>query len=523
MATFNAANTGDWRTAASWAENSGYPVAGDTVNFGAGFTGTITISQANGCAVLDLTGNGGTLAFGAQSLTITANISLGGTITATTGGIIMTGVDTSRIITSNGVTFPGTLTSTNAKTVTLKGNLTLGKGLVVSASSAFVLNKTDVGDGDTLTINDATSSVLTLGSAMSGTTNIVIAGTGCVWSGTSTLSNNLTFNCTSATVSGTVNYKTGILTYTAGTITTTSSILQPTGNFTLDTDRGATKINWNTISLIAFTNPNITLLSNLTVSNIYIAGNQNTTFIGNFDITCGTLGTTGAADTVSLTLVSGTTITITTSLMIMIADKDSIYTVKASTGSSHVHFNYTGLVSECKISRISFTDIDASGSSQSIDNWYGNTLLRCTNIINRTSADLKQTGIINDGASAGTVAQETTLARSGTCVKLTPTSTTDNMYWDYLVPTTALTAFTLKFYHLITATFNGTMTCTIYDTDNTTKLLNAESVSFTADDAYHQYSATQVTPTLTGFCRVRLTILKGAGAGSIYIDDVTKG
>jgi hypothetical protein len=198
-------------------------------------------------------------------------------------------------------------------------------------------------------------------------------------------------------------------------------------------------------------------------------------------------------------------------------------TIKSGTASTHFHLNYLGLASACKIFQAIFTDIDASGSSQPIDNWYGGTLTRCTNIINRTSADLKQTGIINEGASAGTVAKETTLARSGTCVKLTPTSTTDNMYWDYLVPTTALTAFTLKFYHLITATFNGTMTCTIYDTDNTTKLLNAESVSFTADDAYHQYSATQVTPTLTGFCRVRLTILKGAGAGSIYIDDVTKG
>ena len=143
MSTWTAvADGGDFRAFTTWAEGGGYPAAGDTVVINATHTKTITIAQANACAVLDMTANAGTLAFGAQSLTITANITLGGTITATTGGIIMTGADTTRIFTSNGVTFPGKITSTDAKTVTLKGNLTVTAGLVVSASSAFVLNKT---------------------------------------------------------------------------------------------------------------------------------------------------------------------------------------------------------------------------------------------------------------------------------------------------------------------------------------------------------------------------------------------
>ena len=529
MATYTAvAGGGDWRAAGTWDLGSSYPQAGDTVIINATCTGTVTIAEANACAVLNLTSNGGTLAFGAQSLTVTANISLGGAITATTGGIIMTGADTSRIITSNGVTFPGTLTSTNAKTVTLKGNLTLGAGLVVSASSATVINATGVGDGDTLTINNATASVLTVGSEMSGTTNIVIAGTGCVWSAAANRSmlNNLIFNCTSATISGTVYYYSGKITYTAGTITTTSSNIIAYGEMSFDTDRGATKLTFATLTI----RETVTLFSNLTASTIQnnasSGGPLGIIFAGVFDITCTNLrlytGHPTAGTSIIHTLVSNTTITVTTVIEIMGND---IYTttVKASTPSTHAHLTYQGTQANMKIFNTIFTDIDASGSSQPIDNWYGGTLTRCTNIINRTSADLKQTGIINEGASAGTVAQETVLARSGTCVKLTPTSTTDKMYWDYLVPTTALTAFILKFYHQITSTFNGTMTCTIYDTDNTTKLLNAENVAFTADSAYHQYSATSVTPTATGFCRVRLTILKGAGAGSIYIDDVTKG
>jgi len=394
MATFNAANTGDWRTAGSWAEGSGYPVAGDTVIFGAGFTGTITISQAEACAVLNLTGNGGTLAFGAQSLTITANISLGGTITATTGGIIMTGVDTSRIITSNGVTFPGLLTSTNAKTVTLKGNLILGKGLVISASSATVINKTDVGDGDTLTINDATASVLTLGTALSGTTNIVIAGTGCVWSGSNNLSNNLTFNCTSATISGRVKYIAGTLTYTAGTITTTSSTLDITGACTLDTDRGATKITLNnlTISLGTYT---ITLSSNLTGTGMLKAGGGNSpTFSGAFDISFYefSLASSVSSGATVFTFPAGRTFTITNSLAITSIQaaipETLLCTLKSSSTSNPFYLNYTGTLANCKVFGTTFTDVDASGSSIPIYNWYGGTLTRTTNIINVTASNI---------------------------------------------------------------------------------------------------------------------------------------
>ena len=123
------------------------------------------------------------------------------------------------------------------------------------------------------------------------------------------------------------------------------------------------------------------------------------------------------------------------------------------------------------------------------------------------------TGIKEDGANAR--------GGSGSCVKLNPSSTTDKLIWTFLVPTTAVTAFQLTFWHKITASYNGSLKCTIYDTDNTTKLLNAEAVSFTDDAAYHQYTATSTEPTTTGFCRVVLEILDGAVSGDIYVDDVS--
>jgi hypothetical protein len=110
---------------------------------------------------------------------------------------------------------------------------------------------------------------------------------------------------------------------------------------------------------------------------------------------------------------------------------------------------------------------------------------------------------------------------SGNAIKFNPSSTTSNLSYTFLLPVTAATAFTFKFWHMITASFNGTVKVTIWDTDDTTVLLNAEAVSLTDDAAYHQYSATSETPTATGFCRIRIDVLDGATTGDVYVDDLT--
>ncbi|MHA1305440.1 MAG: hypothetical protein ACTSPI_17205 [Candidatus Heimdallarchaeaceae archaeon] len=130
-------------------------------------------------------------------------------------------------------------------------------------------------------------------------------------------------------------------------------------------------------------------------------------------------------------------------------------------------------------------------------------------------------GTISDQVTGG---QTTSWARggSGYCVYLNPSSTTNPLVWEFYVPVTASTSFTLSFYHKITSGFNGSLKVTIYDSDDDyTKLLDAESVTFTDDGAWHQYTSTSVTPTNTGFCRVKIEAYNGSTTGDIGIDDIS--
>ena len=111
---------------------------------------------------------------------------------------------------------------------------------------------------------------------------------------------------------------------------------------------------------------------------------------------------------------------------------------------------------------------------------------------------------------------------SGTCAKLLPLNVNAYGYWSFFVPTDG-TAFQLSFYYACTSGFNGDITVTIYDVDDTTKLLDAEDVGETADGTYYQYTATSVDPASAGLCRVQIHAMQGAhsAADVIFIDDVS--
>ena len=106
---------------------------------------------------------------------------------------------------------------------------------------------------------------------------------------------------------------------------------------------------------------------------------------------------------------------------------------------------------------------------------------------------------------------------------MTPTNNAAYGYWYFYVPVTASTAFTLSFWHKIASGFSGLVKCSIYDTDQSTLLLTSQAVTLTDDGAYHQYTATQVTPTDTGMCLVRIEVQKDSGdtTEAIYIDDIS--
>lgn len=125
---------------------------------------------------------------------------------------------------------------------------------------------------------------------------------------------------------------------------------------------------------------------------------------------------------------------------------------------------------------------------------------------------------------AGTATQESganARGGSGNCLKMNPSKTTVPLNYEFLVPVTAATEFSLSFWHKITASFNGSVEVTIFDSDDdVTELLSAESVTLTDDASYHQYVSTAVEPTSTGFCRVLIAVKDGSTTGDVYIDDL---
>jgi hypothetical protein len=145
MATYYARSTGgNWSANTSWDSTSssgagpaGPPIAGDTAIFDSGSTGTITLTAAAACTVLNMTGHGGTLALSYNTLIVSGNVTIGGTITASgAGGIAVNAASTI----TGGVAFPGNLalSGTAGKTVTSSGT-TWGAVTIASGAQTVTL------------------------------------------------------------------------------------------------------------------------------------------------------------------------------------------------------------------------------------------------------------------------------------------------------------------------------------------------------------------------------------------------
>jgi hypothetical protein len=192
-------------------------------------------------------------------------------------------------------------------------------------------------------------------------------------SGSVTLGSGMTMTGTGA---GQLRINSG--TMTSNGISTTLPTLGLGGSVTLNTN-GTT---WTNISVIS--SGTYTLSSNLQATTLAVTGISAPIFAGAFNISIGTLS---VQPTFSATLIfqSGQTVAISTA--ITAGWSTGTTTIRASTASSSVIFTYSGLASAATLTRIIFTDIDASGGT-ALDNWYGGTLTRTSGITNRTSADI---------------------------------------------------------------------------------------------------------------------------------------
>lgn len=146
--------------------------------------------------------------------------------------------------------------------------LTIPNDLIVTNLNYAVFGINTIVNGFSITVLGNLSIANTGVASVSGTTNLILGGTG-IWSQTSTgsMRNNLTINTTGTiTISGNVYYNTGTLTYTAGTVVTTGSTL----NISLTTTLNTNYLFWNNVII---TSGIQTLTSDLNCQNLTSGNN----------------------------------------------------------------------------------------------------------------------------------------------------------------------------------------------------------------------------------------------------------
>jgi hypothetical protein len=208
--------------------------------------------------------------------------------------------------------------------------------------------------------------------------------------------------------------------------------LTGTGAVTL-TASGTT---WGTLTISGGAKT-VTLGAALTATTLNISDNwANTTFAGAYDITAATFWFGYSTGSVTLTLVSGQTLTVTGAMRCFGAPKTTYsHTIKSSTASSSTALVYSGASADCAVASVTFTDVAYSGSTVTVlDNWYGGTLTRCGDTFFTISSGSATAGATytNNGATftvTSTVASGTKLictrsglpAESGTLTKASGT------------------------------------------------------------------------------------------------------
>jgi hypothetical protein len=411
-----------------------YTIACSTLLFNAAATHTLTgnvdcsgtLTINTGAAVVNGSGKtiyvGGNLTLTAQPISGTANIILDGTgtwsasnsvgrvnnnLTINTAGTITCGANiyyatgtltytagTVNVSTSNtilNITGSSTLDISGKtwRSISFSGTMTLLSDITTDSSGTVTISGTTAltasGGSRTLTVGRH----FTVGSGVSGTTDIVMSGPG-TWSGSGTVSNDLTIPGT-LTISATVSKSTGDLRFTGGpsqSITTTGSTLSIAGSFTLNSHW----ITWNNVTFNS--GQTVTLDGDLncaTLSTVGSSVNPACVFAanGSYDITCTNLilGAGGGGTVVitpSLKIPNSQTLTVNTAITSGQALPTSTATISSGTATVTAYLIYNGTRSNLKCTKTIFTDIDASGGN-TIFNYRGGTLTRTVNIVNLDS------------------------------------------------------------------------------------------------------------------------------------------
>ena len=255
-AAFTSKATGNWSTEGqtTWTE-VGHPVAGDTVSIGAH---TITVDVASACASITFSA-AGTLACGANAVTMTSTFTLNatGTLTASTGGL--TGCTACTF--NNVVTCSGASAFSVAGNVTISGTFTYSTS-VITTTAAGAFNSSVSIYSWTHNASAATQTLTTNGATLAGKLTIT--------AGTVDTGADLALTVTGATAAaGTLTCKASTVSLGSGADTATWMLaVTSTGTFTGGTGT-------HTIGSIWLDGGSVTLSSGATTINGRYAGGWN--------------------------------------------------------------------------------------------------------------------------------------------------------------------------------------------------------------------------------------------------------
>jgi hypothetical protein len=427
----------NWGTANSWDASAGHacpgtsaaaPLNSDTVIFTAANGNTVTVNTTT-CVAKNVTfqsSNNRIVFTASQKLTSNGSVTfITGMSVTGTGTLAFSGAAT---WTTAGITFPGAFYFATSGALTLNGNAVITGA--VTAGTAATINKTTT---ETFTCNGGITTVY----GISGTSTLVIGG-GAINIGqaggtgyAATINLTISPNASNVTLTG-LYYGTGTLLYTAGsktfsagtktlnlytaTVNTTgiswynvSSLSTPgtitlgsdftaTNNFTVSpsgnlTFAGAYSVYLNNMIIVQSTaNITITLSGTLTCTGTITIGSTSTgaasalVFAGAYNLSCANLKVYTGAGNYIVSFVAGQSLTVTDSLYLEGNAVGALSVISASAGSK-TNLIYSGIAANSRIALTTLTDINASGSSIPIDDWYG-TVTSCTNIYAVTSANI---------------------------------------------------------------------------------------------------------------------------------------
>lgn len=267
---------GNWNSVGTWDEGA-TPVLGDTVVCrGDGTSGQLTINVAAACTSINFTNYSNTLTVN-NTLAVSGAITLVAAMTITTSsGTPLLNPLVTATLTSNGKTWPHAVTfGGTSQTYTLADNWQISGTVTLGGTTSVVINGNQLRCGGSLTVSNTAT----------GTTTIVLNGTGNL-SSTGSLRINTTIN-----TAGTITLTSSIIialctfTYTAGTFN------PQTNNVNFGGTGQNTTVNCAGITFFTVSNSRntLTLLSNLTMSSSYSVGaaGGTTTLDGAFNINVG--------------------------------------------------------------------------------------------------------------------------------------------------------------------------------------------------------------------------------------------